>query len=68
MWTPRSGSRKGIQLQLELYTRMASKSDKLSNLDFIGTISAALQIMPHNNSNNFLNYLDDFNILFFIKF
>ena len=35
------------------YTRMASKSDKLRNLDFQ---AESPQSMPHNNDNDFLYY------------
>ena len=35
------------------YTRMASKSDKLRNLDFQ---AESPQTMPHNNNDNFLYY------------
>ena len=35
------------------YTRMASKSDNLRNLDFR---AEPPQTMPHNNNDNFLHY------------
>ena len=46
---------------VENYTRMASKSDKLRNIDFQ---AESPQTMPHNNDNDFLYYYDDFNITF----
>ena len=45
------------------YTRMASKSDKLRDIDFQ---AESPQTMPYNN--NFLYYLDDFNIPLFLRF
>ena len=50
---------------VENYTRMASKSDKLRNIDFQ---AESPQTMPHNNDNDFLYYYDDFNIFLFLKF
>ena len=47
------------------YTRMASKSNKLRNLDFQ---AESPQTMPHNNDNDFLYYWDDFNIFLFLRF
>ena len=47
------------------YTRMASKSDKLCNLDFQ---MESPQTMPHNNNDNFLYYYDHFKIPLFLRF
>ena len=47
------------------YTRMASKSDKLRNLDFQ---AESPQTMPQDNDNDFLYYLDEFNIFLFLRF
>ena len=44
---------------------MASKSNKLPNLDFQ---AESPQTMPHNNDNDFLYYWDDFNIFYSLGF
>ena len=47
------------------YTRMPSKSDKLRNLDFQ---AESPETMPQDNDNDFLYYLDEFNIFLFLRF
>ena len=47
------------------YTRMAPKSDKLRNLDFQ---AESPETMPQDNDNDFLYYLDEFNIFLFLRF
>ena len=44
---------------------MASKSNKLRNLDFQ---AESPQTMPHYNDNDFLYYWDDFKIFLFLRF
>ena len=47
------------------YTRMAPKSDKLRNLDFQ---AESPETMPQDNDNDFLYYLDEFNLFLFLRF